>query len=109
LTVADVAAGICAEYRAASHLDRADDAADRDAGRKLRCPEALVASLERFVAGCRPGGERVQVTFPFQQDPETMQTVLLGCRSVGVDARDRENILRKISHDVQSGCTLTAA
>jgi haloacetate dehalogenase len=28
----------CAEYRAAFHLDRAVDAADRDAGRTIRCP-----------------------------------------------------------------------
>jgi haloacetate dehalogenase len=34
----EVAAGICAEYRAAFHLDRLHDAADRDAGRTIGCP-----------------------------------------------------------------------
>jgi len=29
---------ICAEYRAAFHIDRPMDAEDRDAGREIRCP-----------------------------------------------------------------------
>jgi haloacetate dehalogenase len=34
----DAVGCICADYRAAFHLDRADDAADRAAGRRIECP-----------------------------------------------------------------------
>ena len=34
----EVIATICAEYRAAFHLDRVLDAEDREAGRRIRCP-----------------------------------------------------------------------
>jgi haloacetate dehalogenase len=34
----EVIAGVCADYRASFHLDRAIDAADRASGRRIRCP-----------------------------------------------------------------------
>jgi haloacetate dehalogenase len=30
--------GMCADYRASFHIDRQNDAEDRDAGRRIRCP-----------------------------------------------------------------------
>jgi haloacetate dehalogenase len=34
----EAVAGMCAEFRAAFHIDRPMDAADREAGRRIRCP-----------------------------------------------------------------------
>ncbi len=34
----DVLAGMCADYRASFHIDRATDAADRELGRRMACP-----------------------------------------------------------------------
>jgi haloacetate dehalogenase len=37
---------ICADYRASFHLDRAHEAADRDAGRRITCPALVVTGQD---------------------------------------------------------------
>jgi haloacetate dehalogenase len=38
--------GMCEDYRAGLRVDRADEEADRAAGRKIRCPMLLLASTD---------------------------------------------------------------
>jgi haloacetate dehalogenase len=49
----EAVAGMCAEFRAAFHIDRAMDAEDRERGRKIRCPVLVHWGAEE---GAMPDG-----------------------------------------------------